>query len=216
MAGADGYHHGDLRAELVRRGLEALEAGGAAALSLRALAEGAGVSKAAPYRHFPDRDYFLGVLADEGFRLLCEALEKPAARGAAKDATRGDARDASLASMGRAFMAFAVAHPELYRLMNSPLATRLPAELYGNARRSMEILGSGLTGGEPGALPKDAAGRKRVANAAAAAWAYIHGLVMLRIDSLFPAWLPEPDWDRLAGRLPPEVGEALSGGPGQR
>jgi len=212
MAGADGYHHGDLRAELVRLGLEALETEGAETLSLRALAEKAGVSKAAPYRHFPDRDYFLGVLADEGFRLLCEALEKPAARGAA----RGAARDASLASMGRAFMAFAVAHPELYRLMNSPLATRLPAELYVNARRSMEILGSGLTGGEPGALPRDAAGRKRVANAAAAAWAYIHGLVMLRIDRLFPAWLPEPDWDRLSGRLPLEVAEALSGRPESR
>ena len=203
MAGADGYHHGYLRAELVRLGLEALEAEGAAALSLRAIAEKAGVSKAAPYRHFPDRDYFLGVLADEGFRLLCEALEKPAAGGAA--------RGASLASMGRAFMAFAVAHPELYRLMNSPLATRLPPELYANARRSMEILSSGLRGGEPGALPGDAAGRRKVANAAAAAWAYIHGLVMLRIDRLFPAWLPEPDWGRLAGRLPREVAEAMAG-----
>jgi AcrR family transcriptional regulator len=211
MAGADGYHHGDLKAELVRLGLEALEAGGAEALSLRAIAEKAGVSKAAPYRHFPDRDYFLGVLADEGFRLLCEALEKPAAMGAAHGTARGAARGATLAAMGRAFMAFAVAHPELYRLMNSPLATRLPEELYGNARRSMEILGSGLSGGEPGALPRDSAGRRKVANAAAAAWAYIHGLVMLRIDGLFPAWLPEPDWDRLAGRLPLEVADALTG-----
>jgi AcrR family transcriptional regulator len=198
MAGADGYHHGALRAELVRLGLEALEAEGAAALSLRAIAERAGVSKAAPYRHFPDRDYFLGVLADEGFRLLCEALEKPAAHGA------------SLSSMGRAFMSFAVGHPELYRLMNSPLATRLPAELYANARRSMEILGTSLVGGAD-TLPSDSGRRKRVANAAAAAWAYIHGLVMLRIDRLFPAWLPEPDWDRLAGRLPREVAEALAG-----
>ena len=212
MAGADGYHHGDLRAELVRIGLEALETEGAAALSLRAIAEKAGVSKAAPYRHFPDRDYFLGVLADEGFRLLCEALERPAAMGVAHGAARG----ASLASMGRAFMAFAVAHPELYRLMNSPLATHLPAELYGNARRSMEILGSGLTGGEPGDLPGNAAGRRKVANGAAAAWAYIHGLVMLRIDRLFPAWLPEPDWDRLAGRLPREIAEALAGRPEAR
>lgn len=199
MAGADGYHHGDLRSELVGLGLEALETEGTAALSLRAIAEKAGVSKAAPYRHFPGRDYFLGVLADEGFRLLCEALEKPAAQGA------------SLATMGRAFMAFAVAHPELYRLMNSPLATRLPPELYGNARRSMELLGSGLTGGKPGPLPRDAAGRKKVANAAAAAWAYIHGLVMLRIDRLFPAWLPEPDWDRLSSGLPRDVAEALAG-----
>lgn len=199
MAKADGYHHGDLRAELVRLGLEALEAEGVEALSLRSLAERAGVSKTAPYRHFPDRDYFLGVLADEGFRLLCASLGESAARGA------------SLASMGRAFMAFAVGHPELYRLMNSPLATRLPPELYGNARRSMELLGAGLAGRDSEALPREAARRKGFANSAAAAWAYIHGLVMLRIDGLFPAWLPEPDWDRLAGRLPEEVAAALAG-----
>lgn len=66
----DSYHHGHLREELIRRGLEALEREGAEALSLRALAEAAGVSKTAPYRHFKDKDLFLGALADEGYCLL--------------------------------------------------------------------------------------------------------------------------------------------------
>ena len=57
----DTYHHGHLREELIRRGLNALEQEGAEALSLRALAESAGVSKTAPYRHFKDKEEFLLV-----------------------------------------------------------------------------------------------------------------------------------------------------------
>lgn len=191
----DGYHHGDLKAELIRLGLAALEREGAGALSLRALAAEAGVSKAAPYRHFPERELFLGALADEGFRLLCLALENATAKGS------------GLPGMGRAYMAFAVARPALYRLMNSELMCRMPSELTGEARRSMRILGAALArealvGEGSWELALEGAADLRFADEAAAAWGYIHGLVMLRIDRLFPAWLPEPDWDSLAGRLP--------------
>jgi AcrR family transcriptional regulator len=48
----DTYHHGHLREELLRLGLAALETEGAAILSLRSLAERAGVSKTAPYQEF--------------------------------------------------------------------------------------------------------------------------------------------------------------------
>jgi AcrR family transcriptional regulator len=198
MKESDHYHHGDLRAELLRLGLEALEAEGAEALSLRNLAERAGVSKAAPYRHFPDRELFLGALANEGFRLLCSALE------AARTSKGG------IGAMGRAYMAFALAHPALYRLMNSPLICRLPGDTVLEAQRSMRILGAGLAeesgwqapGEEPGSPFESEEGRRLFADAAAATWAYIHGLVLLRIDQLFPRWLPEPDWERLAGLSP--------------
>ena len=49
-------------------------------------------------------------------------------------------------------------------------------------------------------------------DATAAAWAYIHGLALIRIDGLYPTDLPEPDWDRLAGvvpELPAEMGRRL-------
>lgn len=201
---AGSYHHDGLRAELVARGLEALEAAGAEALSLRALAKMAGVSKAAPYRHFRDRDAFLVALADEGYRLLCGALEADGVTG------RG------LPAMGRAYMAFAVSKPALYRLMNSELVRDLPPVPGGHARRSMEILGTELARAGSLSLGKGGPEASRYAAAAAAAWAYIHGLVMLRIDGLFPAWLPEPDWDGLAGELPPEVAAALGHGKPRR
>src|SRR5438105_739869 len=50
------YHHGDLRRALIEAARAILEQDGLPALSLRAVARRAGVSQAAPYHHFPDRD----------------------------------------------------------------------------------------------------------------------------------------------------------------
>ncbi|MEU6716828.1 TetR/AcrR family transcriptional regulator [Nonomuraea sp. NPDC046802] len=64
-----GYHHGDLRAELVREGIALLAETGVAGFSVAKVAVRAGVSSAAPYRHFPDREALLaacaaGIIAD--------------------------------------------------------------------------------------------------------------------------------------------------------
>lgn len=195
----DTYHHGHLREELIRRGLDALEKEGAEALSLRALAESAGVSKTAPYRHFQDKDMFLGALADEGYRLLHEALTDSI------DAGRERRRsEIPVGAMGRAYMAFALARPALYRLMNSSLMCRMPAELTGWARKSLLLLAGTLAAGRSGAGKSPDARRAGTPDldAAAAAWAYIHGLTLIRIDGLFPADLPQPNWDRLVGVVP--------------
>ena len=183
----DSYHHGHLREELLRLGLEALETEGAEELSLRLLAERAGVSKTAPYRHFRDRELFLGALADEGFRLLCAELERTEGPGLSR-----------VASMGKAYMGFAVAHPALYRLMNSPLVCSMPAELTLWARKSLMMLARAMASATPG---RQDDGSPDI-NGAVAAWGYIHGIVLIRIDGLFPADLGEPDWERLAAYIP--------------
>lgn len=73
------YHHGNLRATLLERAEEVLAEGGE--LSLRELARRAGVSHAAPRRHFADKQELLDALALDGFRRLGEqlaaALESP-------------------------------------------------------------------------------------------------------------------------------------------
>ncbi len=195
----DTYHHGHLREELIRRGLEALEREGAETLSLRSLAEAAGVSKTAPYRHFKDKDLFLGALADEGYRRLHEALTASVEAGPKRRRA-----ESPVAAMGRAYMAFAVSRPALYRLMNSPLMCRMPAEFIGWARKSLLLLAETLEASR--ADSAKGRGARRAGHpdldATAAAWAYIHGLVLIRIDGLYPADLPEPDWDRLAGVVP--------------
>src|SRR5919107_731159 len=68
------YHHGDLRQALLDAALELLRAEGAAALTLRAVARAAGVSQAAPYRHFADRGALVAAVAEEGFERLGAAM----------------------------------------------------------------------------------------------------------------------------------------------
>ena len=103
------YHHGDLANALIDAALKAVEQEGEAAVSLRDLAQTLGVSRAAPYRHFEDRDALLAAVAAKGF----EALN---ARYAAALETRGDGR-AKLAAAQGAFFDFAYEKPGLYRLM---------------------------------------------------------------------------------------------------
>src|SRR5215469_222775 len=76
-----GYHHGDLRNALKNAARVILEEEGLAALSLRAVARKAGVSHAAPYRHFPNHEALLVELALEGFGELCADIR---AAGAAQ------------------------------------------------------------------------------------------------------------------------------------
>ena len=64
------YHHGDLRAACLRAAMELLEEGGTSALSLRAVARRAGVSPAAPYRHYADRDALISAVGAVGYGVV--------------------------------------------------------------------------------------------------------------------------------------------------
>src|SRR5256885_7264933 len=76
------YHHGDLRRTLIDAALRIVEQAGPGALSLRELARHAGVSHAAPYRHFASREALLAALAVEGFRGLRAQMQAPEPRPA--------------------------------------------------------------------------------------------------------------------------------------
>src|SRR5437870_13854777 len=70
------YHHGDLRHALIQAGLELLSEGGASALDLRKVARRAGVSHAAPYRHFADKQALIAAINTEGYRRLAEQIRQ--------------------------------------------------------------------------------------------------------------------------------------------
>lgn len=74
--GERGYHHGDLREDLVRAALELIKDKGPAGFTFADTARWAGVSPAAPYRHFRDREELLAVVAKRGFALFSETLQK--------------------------------------------------------------------------------------------------------------------------------------------
>jgi AcrR family transcriptional regulator len=150
------YHHGDLRAALLSAASKLIEKEGVARLSIREAARRAGVSHAAPYRHFADREALLGALVTEGLRELHAALENRAGR-----------------ELGEAYVAFALAHPQRFRLMFS--SPRAAAGLQARFAESFAHLGA------------DAA------LAGAAAWSLVHGFACLileghleRSDTLLP------------------------------
>ena len=73
---ARAYHHGDLRNGLLEAARAILEDQDLSALTLRAVARRAGVSHAAPYRHFPNHEALLVELGLEGFAALTQVRER--------------------------------------------------------------------------------------------------------------------------------------------
>ncbi|MFJ9816942.1 TetR/AcrR family transcriptional regulator [Streptomyces sp. NPDC101151] len=104
------YHHGDLRAALLKSADRTLREKGAGALSLRELARDIGVSHAAPGRHFKDKQALLDALALDGYERLNQALHAAAERP-------GQAFEEHMAALARAYLGFAVENPELLELM---------------------------------------------------------------------------------------------------
>lgn len=140
------YHHGDLRETLLAEGRRLLVEQGVEAVTLRELARRAGVSHAAPSRHFRDRDALLEAIAARGFESLTAAL---------RDADRLDGQEARLTSYAHAHIAFARDQGPLMSLMFGTHAT--PGGPLDAAAARFFALGAELLGqradGDPGALP---------------------------------------------------------------
>jgi AcrR family transcriptional regulator len=127
------YHHGDLKPALIAAGLELLEETGLEALSLRAIAARVGVSHTAPKNHFDGLRGLLTAIAAEGFRRHAAEM-----RRGATGAPPGTAR---LHAACDGYLRFALAHPELFRLMFSKaLCNHHDPELQAASRASYEVL----------------------------------------------------------------------------
>ena len=109
--GPRGYHHGNLKEALIRAALELIAKKGPAGFTFAEAARWAGVSPAAPYRHFRDRDELLADVARRGFELFAAALSAAWDDGAAGS----DRRRSS--GMGKAYLAFARTEPAYYSAM---------------------------------------------------------------------------------------------------
>ena len=105
-----GYHHGNLKEALVRAALELIAEKGPAGFTFAEAARWAGVSPAAPYRHFRDRDELLSDVARRGFEQFEAALTK-AWEGGRPDPLQAFER------LGRAYLAFARTEPAYYSAM---------------------------------------------------------------------------------------------------
>jgi AcrR family transcriptional regulator len=177
------YHHGDLRAACVRAAMELLEEGGETALSLRAVARRAGVSPAAPYRHYADREALVSAVAAVGYRELAERLAA---------AHPSPSTPAQLASVAIAYVQFALERPALFRIMfGEPCDRDNDERVAATAAVSLyvrEIVQRSFPQADADAL-------------ATAIWALVHGLALLHLDGKLDARSPAVVADRVRAAI---------------
>ena len=188
------YHHGDLRSAVIAAAIKRLEATDGDALSLREIARDVGVSATAIYRHFPDKDALLDALAFEAAEML--GVEQMAASAAAGGGQAG------FSACGRAYVAFALDHPALFRLMGSraELNDTGSAPKIG-ASTAMRFLNESIDG----LMPKDASATDR-RSMALHAWSLVHGLALLMLDGHIPRDATIIDAIIGAGDMPDKFG----------
>lgn len=158
------YHHGALREALLEGARRMLVDRGPEGFSLSALARHLGVSTAAPYRHFADRDALLDELCVEGYREFGQALDR-AAHGATGPR-------AVLLALGTAYLRFAREHPAVFTIM---FAQRSDAVVAAGAPTFEPLVRAVIAAQGVGALPADADPR----TLARTLWATLHGLAVL-------------------------------------
>lgn len=171
------YHHGDLEPALVAAARAILEKDGIEALSLRAVARAVGVSPAAPYHHFADKDALLAAVAAEGYRELTAAM--------AERMTRETEPTRRFLGTGAGYVAFATRSPALFRLMfggsGHRFSTHAGLAMAGMAAYEMLSKAAGeaalAVGRDPATIPMTML----------TAWSVVHGLAMLVLDAeVFP------------------------------
>ena len=169
-----------LRQSLVDHAMRLLDSG-EHDLSLRAVTRAAGVSAMAPYRHFADKAALLGAVATAGFATLRSALVDADGRGLATAPTQ------ALIEQGLAYIAFAQAHPGLFRLM---FTDTIAAPAHVDPDCAADGAAYAVLAARVATLCPDTA-----ATATMAAWALVHGFAMLALDRRLP---PEPEAARAA------------------
>jgi AcrR family transcriptional regulator len=177
------YHHGNLRSDLVRTAIELLEESGESELSLRAVARRAGVSPAAPYRHYADREALVSAVAAVGYRELAERLAA---------AHPSPSTPEQLATVAIAYVQFALERPALFRIMfGEPCDRDNDERVAATAAVShyvRAIVQRSFPQGDADAL-------------ATAVWALVHGLAFLHLDGKLDASSPAAVAERITSAI---------------
>jgi AcrR family transcriptional regulator len=175
------YHHGDLKEALVAAGEAVLADRGLQGFTLRECARRAGVSHAAPKHHFGDVRGLLTEIAGRGFAHLTRRLRS-------KLRAAGADLDAQFFATAEAYLGFAEAYPEHFRIMfrrdlidvHAPSVTAAArstfTELTNVIRRQHGLPGIGGDLLELGTMSTD------IVNDIVVSWSYVHGLAHLKLE----------------------------------
>jgi AcrR family transcriptional regulator len=186
------YHHGELREALIRATRQLVEERGAENFSLADACRLAGVTTAAPYRHFRGKQEILEEIASRGF----EELSK---RSMARVAEKGEGTLEGIIAMGQAYVAFAVEETALFRLMFG----QDPA-----LKKADHVLGTGHACfanviDQIALYCRRNKVRGDAQQIALRLWTFVHGAASLLIDRDYEGVAPQIDVDQLiAGAAP--------------
>lgn len=168
------FHHGDLRWALLQAASLLLEREGTAGVGLRAIARLAGVSQAAPYRHFTDRESILAALAEQGMVTLGDRM--------AAAARQAGGPVAALSAIAEAYVAQATERPHLYRLLFGPEVAdkkRYPAVRDAGLCALKVLIDTIEAGQRAGVVRAGDPGELAMCH-----WAAVHGIALLMIDGV--------------------------------
>jgi AcrR family transcriptional regulator len=167
------YHHGDLKGALMRTALLLIEEHGVKGLALSDAARLIGVSVAAPYRHFKDKEALLAELAAEGFALFRDALARAAESCPSNKSKR-------LVELGVAYVEFALDHPSHFKVMWEGVISK---DKYPNVQQTAYeaylILQQAVVDLLQGSSPE------RQHALTVAAWSVVHGYAALALGGEF-------------------------------
>lgn len=200
---ANAYQHGNLREALVQAGLKLLTEQGVQGLSLRGAAQLAGVSHAAPYRHFKDKDALVAAIAEQGFRLLSASMQQQI------DALGGGdvPSPKRLLALGKGYLQFALNHPAYLQVIFGGVLspTLITPELQAASTDAYALLRDCVAEGI-------ARGQFRQGDPellSLAAWSMVHGLAHLMINNAVQCPSETRDSDLLGENLLSLLGDGL-------
>ena len=167
------YHHGDLKNALIKAGVEILAKDGVSGLSLRKVATKAGVSHAAPYAHFADKQSLIAAISTEGFRQLYEQVSGVAGKYQSQPETQ-------LVEAAWAYVQFAMEDRDRFKVMFSGVLEKEKdyPEFVAESQRTFQLVKMIVEANQ-------ASGRLRSGDpalVALSAWGIIHGFIMLLLE----------------------------------
>lgn len=167
------YHHGDLKNALIKAGVEILAKEGVGGLSLRKVAQRAGVSHSAPYAHFPDKQSLIAAISTEGFNQLYNELEaaiSPHAKTPKKQLVEG----------AQAYVRFALKNSDTFKIMFSGVLEKekdYPSFVEISSKTFKLVIEVVQACQNVGVLPAAPANLMAVS-----VWGQVHGIVSLALE----------------------------------
>lgn len=174
-----GYHHGNLRRILLDATVQVIETDGIDALSMRELAKIAGVSSAAPFRHFANRSALLAAVAEEAMERLEHSIQQALDELATQNPLE------QFRGIGLGFLNWVIANPTHFQV----ISTRALIDFAGSTlQQRNDAIRQQMTVLLEDAKRQGLIQTEDIQKAMISARALVYGLARMYIDGQFPSW----------------------------